>query len=91
MEKDLLPAAGKESTSVIPKVVSSWNKGSIGILLRKPIHIHRERYYGDGCIPNHVQIKMYFIEHAPSRLQFKKEKWQTHSWACLAPGHAAHV
>jgi hypothetical protein len=42
VEKDLLPAIGKESTGVISKVMSSPNKGSMGILFREPIHIHKE-------------------------------------------------
>jgi hypothetical protein len=39
VERDLLPAAGKEITGVISKAMSSLKKESMGILL-DAIHIH---------------------------------------------------
>jgi hypothetical protein len=38
MEEDLLPAAGEESTGVIPKEVPTLNKGRVGISLSS-LHI----------------------------------------------------
>jgi hypothetical protein len=50
MEKDLLPAGGKESTEVIPKAVPFWNKGRMGILFGAPAHIHTgEQLEGGGA------------------------------------------
>jgi hypothetical protein len=39
MEKDLLPAVGKESMRVVSESMPSSNKGSMGIMFGEPIYI----------------------------------------------------
>jgi hypothetical protein len=46
VEKDLLPAAGKESMGVISKAVPSSTKMGMGILFREPIHIYMRGLWG---------------------------------------------
>jgi hypothetical protein len=58
MKKDVLPAAGKESTGVISKTMLNLNKGSIGILYGEPLHVHIEKHFRGVHIPQHAQFKV---------------------------------
>jgi hypothetical protein len=61
VEKDLLPITGKAITGVISKVTPSLNKGSMGIFLTKPIHIHLGNNFRDQHILEHGQGKSTFL------------------------------
>jgi hypothetical protein len=69
VKKNLLPTLGKESMGVTSKAMSSFNKRSLGILFRKPTHIHIEEHFRASI----------FVSILSSRSYFKKEKW----WKCF--------
>jgi hypothetical protein len=60
MEKDLLSITGKESMGVVSTELPPFNKGSVEILLREPVHFNREKHFRNGHIPEHTQLNSTF-------------------------------
>jgi hypothetical protein len=61
VEKDLLPAVGKESMRVISKAMPPLNKRSMGILFEEPIHIHTGKHFRGMRISEHACLRSTFL------------------------------
>lgn len=61
MEKNLLPAAGKEYMGVISKAVFSLNKESMRVLFVEPGHIYIGKILWENTFPNMLCKRSIFL------------------------------